>query len=75
MMQHPGLIQQLPTLRSIGLAFLVCLFGLSIFTAPAQAFQDEVGEEEATEEVVEEAADSDDSTVAQAGSENEAMNQ
>ena len=56
-MQHPGLIQQLPTLRSIGLAFLVCLFGMSVFTAPAQAFQDEGGEEEATEEVVEEAGD------------------
>lgn len=56
-MQHPGLIQQLPTLRSIGLAFLVCLFGLSIFTAPAQAFQDEGGEDETTEEVVEEAGD------------------
>jgi biopolymer transport protein ExbB len=55
-MQHPGLIQQLPTLRSIGLAFLVCLFGMSIFTAPAQAFQDEAAEE-ATEEVVEEPAD------------------
>ena len=56
-MQHPGLIHQLPTLRSIGLAFFVCLFGMSIFTAPAQAFQDEGGEEEATEEVVEEAGD------------------
>jgi len=56
-MQHPGLIQQLPTLRSIGLAFLVCVFGMSIFTAPVQAFQDEGGEEEATEEVVDEAGD------------------
>lgn len=56
-MQHPGLFQQLPTLRSISLAFLVCLFGLSVFTAPVQAFQDEGGEEEATEEVVEEAGD------------------
>lgn len=56
-MQHPGLFQQLPTLRSISLAFLVCLFGLSVFTTPAQAFQDEGGEEEATEEVVEEAGD------------------
>ena len=56
-MQHLGLTQQLPTLRSIGLAFFVCLFGMSIFTAPVQAFQDEGGEEEATEEVVEEAGD------------------
>ena len=56
-MQHPGLIQQLPTLRSIGLAFLVCVFGMSIFTAPVQAFQDEGAEEEATEEVVDEAGD------------------
>jgi biopolymer transport protein ExbB len=56
-MQHPGLIQQLPTLRSVGLAFLVCLFGMSIFTAPAQAFQDEPAADEATEEVVEEVAE------------------
>ncbi|NQV27894.1 MAG: MotA/TolQ/ExbB proton channel family protein [Rhodopirellula sp.] len=46
-MQHPGLIQQLPTLRSIGLAFLVCLFGMSVFSAPAQAFQDEAPADEA----------------------------
>ena len=56
-MQHPGLIQQPPTLRSVGLAFLVCLFGMSIFTAPAQAFQDEPAADEATEEVVEEVAE------------------
>jgi biopolymer transport protein ExbB len=55
-MQHPGLIQQLPTLRTIGLAFLVCLFGMSVFTAPVQAFQDEAGTDEATTEV-EEAGD------------------
>jgi biopolymer transport protein ExbB len=55
-MQHPGLIQQLPTLRTIGLAFLVCLFGMSVFTAPVQAFQDEAGADEATTEV-EEAGD------------------
>ena len=55
-MQHPGLIQQLPTLRTIGLAFLVCLFGMSVFTAPVQAFQDEAGADEATVEV-EEAGD------------------
>lgn len=52
-MQHPGLIQQLPTLRTIGLAFLVCLFGMSVFTAPVQAFQDDAGADEATEEVEE----------------------
>jgi len=56
-MQHPGLIQQLPTLRTIGLAFLVCLFGMSVFTAPAQAFQDEAGADEATEEVEEAGGD------------------
>jgi len=55
-MQHPGLIQQLPTLRTIGLAFLVCLFGMSVFTAPVQAFQDDAEAEEATAEV-EEAGD------------------
>ena len=44
-MQHLGLTQQLPTLRSIGLAFLVCLFGLSVFTSPVQAFQDAAGDE------------------------------
>ena len=55
-MQHLGLTQQLPTLRSIGLAFLVCLFGLSVFTSPVQAFQDAAGDE-ATEEVVEETGD------------------
>jgi biopolymer transport protein ExbB len=55
-MQHLGLNQQLPTLRSIGLAILVCLFGLSVFTAPVQAFQD-AADDEATEEVVEETGD------------------
>ena len=64
-MQHPGLIQQWPTLRTIGLAFLVCLFGMSVFTAPVQAFQDDAGADEGTEEVVE----ADDSGSDDAGSE------
>lgn len=46
-MQHPGLFQQLPTLRSIGLAIIVCLFGLSVFPAPVQAYQDGATEEAA----------------------------
>lgn len=66
-MQHPGLIQQLPTLRTIGLAFLVCLFGMSVFTAPVQAFQDDAGADEATEEVEE----ADDGGSDAAGSEGE----
>lgn len=66
-MQHPGLIQQLPTLRTIGLAFLVCLFGMSVFTAPVQAFQDDAGADEATEEVEE----ADDGGSDDAGSEEE----
>jgi biopolymer transport protein ExbB len=73
-MQHPGLIQQLPTLRTIGLAFLVCLFGMSVFTAPVQAFQDEAGADEATEEVVEEAGGdgaADDTGSEEAGGEEE----
>lgn len=46
-MQHPGLFQQLPTLRSIGLATIVCLFGMSVFPAQVHAFQDEATEEAA----------------------------
>jgi biopolymer transport protein ExbB len=75
-MQHPGLIQQLPTLRTIGLAFLVCLFGMSVFTAPVQAFQDEAGADEATEEVVEEAGGdgaADDTGSEEAGGEEEGL--
>jgi biopolymer transport protein ExbB len=62
-MQHPGLIQQWPTLRTMGLAFLVCLLGLSVFTAPAQAFQDEAGADEAAvpvDEGTDDAAPADD---------------
>lgn len=46
-MQHPGLFQQLPTLRSIGLAIVVCLFGMSVFPVQIHAFQDEATEEAA----------------------------
>jgi biopolymer transport protein ExbB len=69
-MQNLGLTQQLPTLRSIGLACLVCLFGLSVFTAPVQAFQD-AGDDEATEPVADDTA-GDDGTGADDGGTDEA---
>lgn len=50
-MQHPGLFQQLPTLRSIGLAILVCFFGMAVSPAPVLAFQDGDTTEEAAEPV------------------------
>lgn len=61
-MQHPGLFSQLSTLRSIGLAALVCVFGLVLAPAPVQAWQDEgteeaAGEEEVVEEVVDDGGD------------------
>jgi hypothetical protein len=55
-MQHPGLIQQLPTLRSIGLAILVCLFGMTVLSTPVMAFQDETTPDE-TAVPVDDAAD------------------
>ena len=54
-MQDMGLFQTLPTLRSIGLAILVGLFGMSVFSTPVQAFQDEAADE--TTEPVEDGAD------------------
>jgi len=53
-MQDMGLFQTLPTLRSIGLAILVGLFGMSVFSTPVQAFQDEAADE--TTEPVEDGA-------------------
>ena len=70
-MQHPGLIQQLPTLRSIGLAILVCLFGMFVVPAPAQAFQDEAAEE--TAEVVDDGAADTSSSAGSGGSDDGAV--
>ena len=53
-MQDMGLFQTLPTLRSIGLAILVALFGMTVFCTPVQAFQDEAADE--TTEPVEDGA-------------------
>jgi biopolymer transport protein ExbB len=56
-MQHPGVFCQFPTLRSISLAILVCVFGMTALPGQVFAFQDEAPVADAPEEMVEEVAD------------------